>query len=192
MVQDAKCQRRFLPAQGHSGAQAHPVLLPPTEGEIYPCARAPALAGAIIPESVIKCARVVYPLSEESPSWLQLGQLITLSAKGHAEGGGAMSLTSEQQQTIMDAINTKSKGDEFRCPISGDTVWRLEDHLGMLPASGDPTEGWAGRTFPNAVLTCPTCGYTLTFNLYYLGVAEKLGLPQLLPSSHEPEGVNAG
>ena len=49
----------------------------------------------------------------------------------------------------------------------------------MLPASeypGDVGSSFTGRTFPSAMLICSQCGYTMTFNLFYLGVAGDLGL----------------
>ena len=87
-----------------------------------------------------------------------------------------MFLSAAQKQVISDALDAKTTGD-LACPISGDTRWALENRIAYLQASHPSMGGgWDGRTYPNVVVVCPTCGYTMMVNLYYLGVAEEIGL----------------
>ena len=83
-----------------------------------------------------------------------------------------MQLTPEQKQIIMSAIDTKMT-TQPSCPITGDKKWQLQEQLAYMPTLPGVVNG---PLFPNAVLICTTCGYTLLLNLFILGVAEQLDI----------------
>ena len=90
-----------------------------------------------------------------------------------------MTLSDEQSQKILDAINKKSSGRQFLCPVSNDAEWQIQRQYGLLIATNDPDNLFHGgqtKTFPNAIVICRTCGYSLLFNLFSLGLAEELGI----------------
>ena len=89
-----------------------------------------------------------------------------------------MALTPEQRQLIGNALFEKAGLATLICPASGDTNWEVEDQLAQLVATDNPNETrLGGVNFPEAVVICLTCGYTMMFNVFYLGIAEELGIP---------------
>lgn len=82
-------------------------------------------------------------------------------------------------RVVVDAIQSKIGGNALICPVSGDAQWNLQEFQGVLPAT-DFHDVQAltemRRSFPLAVLVCETCGYSMMFNLFALGVGEELGL----------------
>ena len=83
---------------------------------------------------------------------------------------------------VVDAIQSKIGGRTLTCPVSLDTQWEVQEYQGMLPASNQfndvPAMTEMSHSFPLAVLVCKTCGYSMMFNLFALGVGEELGLPR--------------
>ena len=84
---------------------------------------------------------------------------------------------------VIDAIEAKIGDRALTCPVSLDSHWEVQEYWGMLPASNQfgealPTLAQLSNSFPMAVLLCGTCGYSMMFNLFTLGLAEELGLPE--------------
>lgn len=83
-------------------------------------------------------------------------------------------------RVVVDAIQSKMGGNVLTCPVSGDAQWNLQEFQGALPATDQFHDVQAltemSRSFPLAVLVCETCGYSMMFNLFALGVGEELGL----------------
>ena len=86
----------------------------------------------------------------------------------------------EAADLILDAIQQRLGGKKLLCPVTGDSEWALESYMGALPSVDTfhvaPWSGSNPRVFPYAVLVCPTCGYSMFFNLISLGLAEYFGL----------------
>ena len=83
-------------------------------------------------------------------------------------------------RVVVDAIQSKIGGRALTCPVSQDSRWEVQKYQGVLPAT-DQSDGVRpltemNRSFPLAVLVCETCGYSMMFNLFALGVGEDLGL----------------
>ena len=88
-----------------------------------------------------------------------------------------MALTPEQQLVILNAVNAKLRPRRLVCPISGDGNWQVERYYGLLYSSdGAGTSQSRSHSFPLAVLTCQTCGYTSLVNLVKLGLASHFGI----------------
>ena len=90
-----------------------------------------------------------------------------------------LALTLQERQKILDAINSKASGREFLCPVTNDANWDIQAHYGLLLATDQPSDPFTGggyNMFPNAVLLCKSCGYSLMFNLFTLGLAEEFGI----------------
>lgn len=88
-------------------------------------------------------------------------------------------LTIENQQKILNTINSKAAGRKFRCPVTNDADWQIQAHYGLILATDETSELFTGgeyNAFPNAVLICKSCGYSLMFNLFNLGLAEEFGI----------------
>ena len=81
---------------------------------------------------------------------------------------------------IMAAIVEKMNDQELRCPVTGDSEWAIEVSMAALPSvesfRSAPWSEAKPRFFPYAVLVCPTCGYSMFFNLISLGLAEQFGI----------------
>ena len=88
--------------------------------------------------------------------------------------------TDSYTRMVIDAIQSKIGGRELTCPVSGDANWEVQEYQGALPATDQFNDVQAltemNRSFPLAVLVCKTCGYSMMFNLFVLGVGEELGL----------------
>ena len=86
----------------------------------------------------------------------------------------------DRADLILDAIYRKLGGQELLCPVTGDSEWALESYMGALPSVDTfhvaPWSKSNPHVFPYAVLVCPTCGYSMFFNLISLGLAEHFGL----------------
>lgn len=89
-----------------------------------------------------------------------------------------MPLSDEHHQIIIDAVNEKSTGPRFLCPISGDSNWGVSDTIAIVPTINTPDNISALPTtaLPLAIMSCNTCGYSMFLNLIKLGLAERLGI----------------
>ncbi len=89
-------------------------------------------------------------------------------------------LTPEGKDTAKKWINEKKK-HTIVCPICNSTSWILADHLVRTPIGGkEPGVLFAGGpSYPQVMVVCATCAYTMYFNAVMLG---------LVPSSKK-EGV---
>ena len=80
----------------------------------------------------------------------------------------------------MNAILEKIGGEELLCPVTGDSEWAIEVDMGALPSVDSfrlaPWAETKPRFFPYAILVCPTCGYSMFFNLIGLGLAEQFDI----------------
>ena len=80
---------------------------------------------------------------------------------------------------VVDAIQSKIGDQILTCPVSLDSQWEVQEYPGFLPASTQIPGGQAltdmNLSFPLAVVMCKTCGYSMIFNLYALGVGDDLG-----------------
>ena len=90
--------------------------------------------------------------------------------------------TESYTRMVVDAIQDKIGGHVLRCPVCQDTDWSVQEYLGVLPATDrfddvQPLNDMS-ISFPLALLVCETCGYSMMFNLFALGVGEGLGLQQ--------------
>ena len=92
-----------------------------------------------------------------------------------------MELSEDQKAAIFGALRNKVGDRIIQCPISGDSNWRIENKLALVPATEDPKGSiLSGHVFPNVVLSCQSCGYTALLNLIILGLAEEFGVnPEL-------------
>ena len=83
---------------------------------------------------------------------------------------------------VIDAIQNKIGGHVLTCPVSRDANWEVQEYQAMLPATHriDDVQALSETnvSFPLAVLVCKTCGYSMMFNLFALGIGEDLGLQQ--------------
>lgn len=88
-----------------------------------------------------------------------------------------MPLTEAEQRIIIDSLTKRLGGRKLECPISGDSEWQVQDHFGQIPA-GSRGGVLTLASYPNAVILCRTCGYTILLNLYRLGIAGEFDIPQ--------------
>lgn len=86
-----------------------------------------------------------------------------------------MKLSDEQKEIVRAAIDDKLT-DPLVCPLTGDRSWQLQEHLAFTPAVQPNVIG--GPVFPSVLLMCAECGYTISLNVFLLGVAEQLGLAE--------------
>ena len=90
--------------------------------------------------------------------------------------------TPEQNQQIIQQIKAKI-GPNRLCPMCGGSSWFMNDGLALLPLQ-QPRPGTfaiGGNSLPNITLTCATCGNTVLFNAFVLGVADILGITPAKP-----------
>jgi len=88
-----------------------------------------------------------------------------------------MAFTPEQFQAIIQSLTGKIGGDRA-CPMCGHNTWTVNDGLVLLTLQ-PPTPGavmLGGITLPNVTITCKTCGNTVLFNVFTLGLAEMFGI----------------
>ena len=81
-------------------------------------------------------------------------------------------------QEVIAAIAGNVGERELACTVCRNSGWDVQLYHGSLPAI-DPSGEDFGRyaaSFPMAVVVCETCGYTMMFNLFRLGIAERLGI----------------
>ena len=90
--------------------------------------------------------------------------------------------TDSYTRVVIEAIENKIGGQVLTCPVSQDSRWEVQEFQGFLPATDQFHDVQAltemRHSFPLAVLVCKTCGYSMMFNLFALGVGEDLGLPK--------------
>jgi hypothetical protein len=88
--------------------------------------------------------------------------------------------TDAYTRMVIDAIRSKIGGRELTCPVSQDSQWEVQEYQGVLPATDQHNDPQAltemSLSFPLAVLMCETCGYSMMFNLFALGLGEDLQL----------------
>ena len=88
--------------------------------------------------------------------------------------------TDSYARMVIDAIESKTGGRTLTCPVSQDNRWEVQVYQGVLPATDqfDNAQALAEMTlsFPLGVLMCKTCGYSMMFNLFALGLGEDLHL----------------
>lgn len=90
----------------------------------------------------------------------------------------------DQVSIVLSAINEKLGPAGLICPLSHDNNWKIHRYFTTIPGfptlrTNNPFEEAPTRSFPFAVVTCETCGYTIFINLITLGVADKLGIKVL-------------
>ena len=82
-------------------------------------------------------------------------------------------------EMVIGALHEKIDGGPLRCAVCGRSNWEVQNLHGAIPAldAGEKLSlATLSATFPIAFLVCATCGHTLIFNLYQLGIAEELGM----------------
>jgi hypothetical protein len=91
--------------------------------------------------------------------------------------------TDSYTSMVVDAIQDKIGGRVLTCPVSLDSEWEVQEYRGVLLATKQSDDlqplTEMNVSFPLAVLVCETCGYSMMFNLFSLGVADELGLPKV-------------
>ena len=93
------------------------------------------------------------------------------------------SVADQRAATVIEAIESKMGNVQLQCPVSQDANWIVQEFPAVLPAA----DAFGARqplmemrvSYPMAMVICQTCGYTMMFNLFALGVAEDIGLIQL-------------
>ena len=89
--------------------------------------------------------------------------------------------TSERHADIViEAVQNKI-GQQLRCPVSQDVNWEVQRYPAILPAAdqfgaSEQTLMEMRLSYAMATVICRTCGYSMMFNLFALGVGEELGL----------------
>ena len=84
-------------------------------------------------------------------------------------------------EKVIAAIGEKTGNRPLVCGACFGNTWDVQNHQGVIPA----TDGYGSMvdlnrltaSFPVAFVICQTCGYTMMFNLFNLGIAEELGIP---------------
>jgi len=83
-------------------------------------------------------------------------------------------LTKEQKELVKDYL-VKNWPSPRTCPISGHTDWTIVDHL-ISPAvytqGGMQVVG--GSAYPQVMVVCQGCGYTVYFNAVKMGIVPPL------------------
>ena len=82
--------------------------------------------------------------------------------------------------TVIEAIERKMGQGRLRCPVCEDVNWAVQEFPAILPA----TNAFGVRqplmemrlSYPMAMVICQTCGYSMMFNLFALGVGEDIGM----------------
>ena len=91
--------------------------------------------------------------------------------------------TDSYTSMVVDAIQDKIGGRVLTCPVSLDSDWEVQEYRGVLLATNQSNDlqplSEMNVSFPLAVLVCETCGYSMMFNLFSLGLADELGLPKV-------------
>ena len=89
-------------------------------------------------------------------------------------------VTGRHVELIINAISEKLGDKQLVCPLSGDDNWAVERYFGKIPAAesleAPSSNERESRSFPFAVLTCQTCGFSFFVNVFRLGLAEALGI----------------
>ena len=87
-----------------------------------------------------------------------------------------MDLNEDQKAAIIGALNSKFGDGLPLCPITRDSHWEVGTKLALIPAAGGlKASVLSGHVYPCVAMFCKTCGFTALFNLFTLGIAEKLG-----------------
>ena len=75
-------------------------------------------------------------------------------------------LTPEEKETVRQWIDSNWTGSDF-CPISGHNDWIIVDHI-VRPIAGSTL--LSGSNYPQVMLVCQGCGYTIYFNAVLMGL----------------------
>lgn len=81
-----------------------------------------------------------------------------------------MPLTADQQAAIKAALQEHLNG----CPICHTNRWQLQADIVFLPII-EGTGVNLGKGQPCAAAICGTCSSVQLFNVFFLGIADKLG-----------------
>ena len=58
----------------------------------------------------------------------------------------------------------------WRCPFSGDTDWKLGEHLARVNIPRDGGLGISSEYYPYLAVMCSGCGYTVFINAVVVGI----------------------
>src|SRR5215469_11266518 len=92
-----------------------------------------------------------------------------------------MPFTAEQSEKILQALQQKRKRPPW-CPSCGEYKWAIVDGLVYFPLAEPPLSPSiaatrsTGRALPSIATVCQQCGYTNFYNVFWLGVADILGM----------------
>jgi len=73
----------------------------------------------------------------------------------------------------------------YACPISGHTSWQIGEHLVVPPSLGATGIALSGPVYPQVMVLCSGCGFTLFFNAVLMGIWPSAGPPQTAPKVQE-------
>lgn len=79
-----------------------------------------------------------------------------------------MQLSKEQQQKLLDHLNTNTSLSGIAsdgCPACGEQDFHVQDRLCYMPGLSPEGEVSLEKGFPQAVVLCSSCSYSLTFNV---------------------------
>ncbi len=85
-----------------------------------------------------------------------------------------MPLKPDHQEIIKAALGPHLKG----CPICHTTQWELAQDLVFLPSLTTDANINLGNGQPCVSAICRTCGSVQLFNVFRLGIADKIGIKQ--------------
>lgn len=99
-----------------------------------------------------------------------------------------MAFTPEQKREIIRVFTSKTLANA-PCLMCGTNNWILNDGLVFfhLQTPQELQLGVRGPALPNLAISCSTCGNTMFFNVFTLGLGNLLGL---IPRTTEGSGIN--
>ncbi len=77
-------------------------------------------------------------------------------------------LSQEQKERVNEWLKQKWLGPA-NCPVSRDVAWTIGDHLVVSNLFTPNAISIGGPAYPQVMLICRTCGYTMTFNAVVIG-----------------------
>ena len=78
-------------------------------------------------------------------------------------------LTAEETDKFQAWINEKWHGSKI-CPVSGHNDWVLGDRLVAPPSIVHGKVALGGSVYPQIMMICRGCGYTIYFNAVLAGI----------------------
>ncbi len=87
-------------------------------------------------------------------------------------------LTDSDKIKVTQWLTEKWKQNAL-CPITNDFNWIIGDHTVTPVNFGDKGTVLGGKTYPQVMVICKTCGYTVFFNSVIVG---------LFPPKDKPDG----